>query len=154
MAALRGHLKGFPDLPPIWLLAALAAAWALGRTPVPPLFPGAMSVGAILIAAALGLIGWAAVWFRRKRTPIEPHHVPRALIVEGPFRLSRNPIYLALVVVALGFALRQPSAMALLAVPALWWVLDRRFVRPEEAGLRAAFGAEAECFLARTRRWL
>ena len=147
-------LRGFPDLPPIWLLATMTLSWLLGRLPL----PGAGTVGqwggALLIALGLLLIAWAALHFWLKRTPIEPHHRPKALIVEGPYRLSRNPIYLALVVIALGFALRQDAITGLLPVPALWWVLDRRFAAVEEALLRDEFGAEATAYLARTRRWL
>jgi protein-S-isoprenylcysteine O-methyltransferase Ste14 len=152
--SLRSHLRGFPDLPPLWLAGSLAASWALGRTRIADVGPGADGVGALALLAGLGLIGWAGVWFRRKRTPIMPHHDPEALIVEGPYRVSRNPIYLGLLAIALGFALRQPSALALPPVLALWWVLDRRFARPEEARLLAEFGAAAEGFLRRTRRWL
>ncbi|PWJ18017.1 methyltransferase family protein [Jannaschia seohaensis] len=152
---LARHLKGFPDLPPIWLLGALFCVWSLGRGPGPSA-AGAIGqwLGGALIVAALALIGWAALWFLRKRTPIEPHHRPEALIVEGPYRISRNPIYLALVTIALGAALRQDSLLALLPVPGLWWVLDRRFAAPEEAGLRSAFGSAAEPYLKATRRWI
>lgn len=147
-------LKGFPDLPPIWLLTTMALSWGLGQVPFPSLGGFGHAVGGVLIAVALGLILWSAWFFWRKRTPIEPHHAPKALIVEGPYRLSRNPIYLALLIIAAGFALRQGGLLALLPVPALFFALDRRFAAPEEAGLRAAFGAQAEGYLAATRRWL
>jgi protein-S-isoprenylcysteine O-methyltransferase Ste14 len=48
-------------------------------------------------------------WFWRKKTTIEPHHTPTALIVEGPYRLSRNPIYLALLALLAGYVLRLGS---------------------------------------------
>ncbi|GIT90512.1 S-isoprenylcysteine methyltransferase [Jannaschia pagri] len=148
-------MKNAPDLPPIWLLGTMATSWAIGRfVPVAGLGAFGDWLGAALIGASLALILWAGVWFWRKKTPIEPHHAPKALIVEGPYRVSRNPIYLALVVIALGYALRQPSILALLPVPALWWVLDRRFAQVEEAGLRRAFGPAAETYLAQSRRWL
>lgn len=147
-------LKGFPDLPPIWLLATMALSWGLGRVPVPSLGGLGHAVGGVLIAAALGLILWSAWFFWRKRTPIEPHHAPKALIVEGPYRVSRNPIYLALLIIAAGFALRQGGLLAVLPVPILFFVLDRRFAAPEEAGLRAVFGPDAERYLTATRRWL
>ena len=151
---LTDHLRGFPDLPPIWLLGTLALSWLLGLGPGPSAGTVGHWIGGATILAGLGLVLWAALWFRRKRTPIEPHHAPTALIVEGPYRISRNPIYLALVAIALGSALRQDSLLALLPVPALWWVLDRRFAAVEEDGLRAAFGAAAHPYLRRTRRWL
>lgn len=148
-------MKGFPDLPPIWLLGAMIASWALARLGFFPLLGGpGQWIGAALIAAALALILWSAWFFWRKRTPIEPHHAPKALIVEGPYRVSRNPIYLALLMISFGYAIRLDSILALLPVVGLFWVLNRRFAATEEAGLRTAFGAEAEGYLARTRRWL
>lgn len=133
----------------------MAVSWGLGRAvPVLSLGGAGQAIGGLLIAAGVALVLWSALWFWRKKTPIEPHHDAKALIVEGPYRVSRNPIYLALVVIALGYGLRQPTVLALLPVPVLWWVLDRRFAAVEEAVLRAAFGAEADAYLARTRRWL
>lgn len=108
----------------------------------------------VLLLAALGIIAWAAFWFFRKKTPIEPHHTPKTLIVEGPFRLTRNPIYLALVLLTLASAIGHGSVFGLVAAAALWWVLDRRFAAPEEALLLATFGAEAQEYLARSKRWL
>jgi hypothetical protein len=97
---LDGPLKGFPDLPPVWLMGFMAAAWAIDRgLPLVEAFgPVYRVAGGLLMLAALGLIAWSALWFWRKKTTIEPHHTPTALIVEGPYRLSRNPIYLALLV--------------------------------------------------------
>lgn len=148
-------MKGFPDLPPIWLLGTMALSWGLARL-LPAPSPGAVGLwlGAGIIVAGLALIAWSGLWFLRKRTPIEPHHAPKALIVEGPYRVSRNPIYLALVAIALGYALRQENILALLPVPVLLVILDRRFASAEESGLRAAFGAQAETYLRTTRRWL
>lgn len=149
-------MKGFPDLPPIWWAAATAAihglAWWLPGVHVASRVLVWLSWG--VLAAGLGLIGWAGLWFWRKRTPIEPHHTPRDLIVEGPYRVTRNPIYLALVMLCLATALGQGSVLGLGIAAALWWVLDRRFAAPEEAILRGTFGARADSYLARSRRWL
>ncbi len=132
----------------------MAVSWLLGRGPGPSAGgPGAWA-GAALIGVALALIGWCGLWFLRKRTPIEPHHRPKALITEGPYRLSRNPIYLALVLIASGYALRQDTLLALVPVAGLVWVLDRRFARIEEKALLDTFGGAARAYVARTRRWL
>jgi protein-S-isoprenylcysteine O-methyltransferase Ste14 len=108
---LDGPLKGFPDLPPVWLLGFMAAAWAIDRgLPLVEAFgPVYRVAGGLLMLAALGLIAWSALWFWRKKTTIEPHHTPTALIVEGPYRLSRNPIYLALLALLAGYVLRLGS---------------------------------------------
>lgn len=149
-------MKGFPDLPPIWWLGSVAMIY-LGQWLLPGLHVSVGLLGIVswaLLVAALGIVGWSALWFWRKKTPIEPHHRPKTLIVEGPYTLSRNPIYLALVMITLSSALGHGSVIGLAAAVGLWWVLDRRFAGPEEALLRDTFGAEAEAYLRQTKRWI
>lgn len=146
----------FPDMPPIWWAGSIAIIY-LGKWLIPALHisSGVLSVVSwAMLATGLGLIGWAAFWFMRKKTPIEPHHTPKTLIVEGPFRLTRNPIYLALVLLTLASAVGHGSLIGLVAAAGLWWALDRRFAAPEEALLLTTFGAEAEDYLAQTKRWI
>lgn len=149
-------MQKFPDMPPVWWAGSIAVIY-LGKWLLPALHPSLWILTVlswIMLAAALGLIGWSALWFWRKKTPIEPHHRPKALIVEGPYRLTRNPIYLALVMLTLGSALGHGSVIGLCAAAALWWVLDRRFAAPEEALLHEVFGAQAQDYLAQTKRWI
>ncbi|MDG1067882.1 MAG: isoprenylcysteine carboxylmethyltransferase family protein, partial [Sulfitobacter sp.] len=79
---------------------------------------------------------------------------PKTLIIEGPFRMTRNPIYLALVMLTVASALGHGSVIGLALAAGLWWILDRRFAAPEEALLRATFGSEAEEYLKDTKRWV
>ena len=148
-------VRDFPDLPPVWMLGHAALAWGAAR--VLPLveFAGPVSraLGAAIALAGVGLAAWAAAWFARRRTTIEPREEPTALIVEGPFRVNRNPIYTGMALVLLGWALWLGALSALLVVIPFAWIIDRRFVRGEEAALRQAFGAEAESYMARSRRW-
>lgn len=149
-------LKGFPDLPPVWLLLGLGLAWVLaGWMPLVRLFgPLWQGLGLVLALAGVALILWAALWFRRKRTTIEPHHDPDALIVEGPYRFSRNPIYLGMLAILSG-AVIWHGALSGVALPvAFAAILERRFILPEDAALRRTFGAEAARYLENTRRWL
>jgi len=147
-------MKGFPDLPPLWLVLFLVLNWAvataLGGWDSAVL--RGLSWG--LIGVGLALIGWSAFWFWRRKTTIEPHHAPGVLIVEGPFRVSRNPIYLALLIILLGAVIGRGQPVCLLFVGLFYWVLLARFVRPEEAAVRQAFGPAAERYFAQTRRWL
>ncbi|QUJ78386.1 isoprenylcysteine carboxylmethyltransferase family protein [Sulfitobacter albidus] len=149
-------MKGFPDLPPLWWAASIAliyaAKWALPELHVD--WAPLSLLSTFLLGAALGLVVWSAWWFWRKRTPIEPHHTPKTLIVEGPYKLSRNPIYLALVMLTVSSALGNGSLIGLLAAVALWRVLDVRFAAREEALLIATFGDEARAYLGQTRRWI
>lgn len=148
------HLHGFPDLPPVWafgfFLLQVGLAWLW---PLAALGDWARLPGWGLVAAGLALAGWAALWFWRKHTAIEPRKVPKALIVEGPYRLNRNPIYTGMVLVLLGTGLLSGALSALLIVAAFPPIITRRFILGEEAGLRATFGERAGHFIAATRRW-
>ena len=149
-------IKGFPDLPPLWWAGSIdliyVTEWLLPGWHIP--IRAFDWISWTLLGLALAIIAWSAVWFWRKRTPIEPHHTPKALIVEGPYRLSRNPIYLALVLLTLASAFGHGSIVGLGLAFALWRILEVRFVLPEEAGLRTAFGADADAYIAATRRWI
>lgn len=149
-------MKHFPDLPPIWMLGAMALSWVLTQmVPILKLSSlGLRWLGLFWMLLAALLVLWAAFWFWRKKTTIEPHKTAQTLIVGGPFWLTRNPIYLAMVVAAAGVGLYLGSLSGMFPVIVLAVVLHRRFVLPEEAGLKTAFGAEAEAYFEKTRRWI
>ena len=143
------------DMPPVWTLEAAVVAWVLGRyLPVwdfSGIIPGLL--GWLVMAGGVGLVFWSASWFRRKQTTINPKLEPTSLIVEGPYRFSRNPIYLGMAIFLAGWAL-WIGALSALAVPFVFTrIITRRFILREEEALRAQFGQEAEDFLANTRRW-
>ncbi|MEM8788165.1 MAG: methyltransferase [Pseudomonadota bacterium] len=141
-----------PDMPPFWMLGFGALAWAAARL-IPLWQFDIQPVGRVLGALGLALILWSAVWFWRKKTPIEPGHVPAALIVEGPYRLNRNPIYTGLCLLLLGYALGLGALSALVPAVLFPLLLTARFVTPEEAALRRAFGDAADVYFRTTRRW-
>lgn len=143
------------DYPPVWLLAALGIAraetWVIGRVHDTPALT---MLGDLLFWLGLAILGVAALSFLRARSTIVPHQDPSALITTGLYRFSRNPIYLGDVLILAGLALSWGSISGMVLVPVLAWVLTRRFIEPEEARLRAAFGPQADAYFARTRRWL
>ncbi|TVP99231.1 MAG: isoprenylcysteine carboxylmethyltransferase family protein [Roseinatronobacter sp.] len=143
------------DYPPVWLLAALGVVW-LETVAVPPLLgqPIVRGIGTLVAltgALLFGLAGWS---FLRARSTIIPHQTPQHLITTGVFRLSRNPIYLADVLILVGLSLRWGAVGGLLLAPLLVWVLRVRFIEPEEARILDQFGDDARAYFARTRRWL
>lgn len=147
-------MKGFPDLPPIWAFAVAVLAIFLSRV-FPIIFlPTPAIMSWILITAGFVLIIWSAIYFLRKKTPIEPHHTPTTLIVEGPYKVSRNPIYLGMFLGLLGVAFWSNTLVALLIVVFFPFVITVRFIAQEEATLRAQFADEAEAYLSSTGRWL
>ncbi|MEO1001380.1 MAG: isoprenylcysteine carboxylmethyltransferase family protein, partial [Pseudomonadota bacterium] len=93
------------DLPPVWFGLMAALGWGLG-TIFPALGPGGLQwLGLGVGAVGAALILWTALGFLRGRTPIEPRQTPRTLLTSGPFRVSRNPIYLGMLVLLIGSAL-------------------------------------------------
>lgn len=141
------------DYPPVWLLAFMGAAWALAAVWA-PLGAVWVWIGAALAAASVALMIWAALAFRRAGTTIVPHREPSALVATGPFRFSRNPIYLADLGILTGWSLWLGTPLGLLLVWPLKSVLERRFVRPEETVLARDLGQPYLEWKARVRRWL
>lgn len=149
-------MKGFPDLPPLWWAGSIAfiyvAKWAV---PAWHFETDLLSlVSRVVFFAALAVLVWSGAWFWVKKTPIEPHHTPKTLIVQGPYRVSRNPIYLALVLLTVSSALAHGSVVGIVCAAVLWAILNRRFAAKEEALLFQTFGDEAVAYLEKTRRWL
>jgi protein-S-isoprenylcysteine O-methyltransferase Ste14 len=147
--------RDFPDIPPVWGLGIAFAQWVVASL-VPTAWLDRPATG--WAALGLGLAGlvlalWSLVWFAKRRTDVEPRGTPTTLIVEGPFRLNRNPIYsgMALMLLAWGFWLESlpAAAFGLLFIP----IVTSRFVLGEEETLRRAFGPDADAYIAATRRW-
>lgn len=139
------------DLPPVWLLGGLVIAWG-ARWPMG--WSGSPVPGLFLIALAVLAGIAAALEFLRARTTIIPREGPSALITGGIYRFTRNPIYLADLFFLAGASVCWGSAIGVLLVPALGWLLQRRYILGEEARLSQAFGPAYEDYRRRVRRWL
>ena len=123
--------------------------WARPAHPV-----GWRWIGPVVVGLGLGLMQWAVARFRRHRTAVMPWKPTRIIVEDGPFRLSRNPIYLGFAITLVGVGLWMDAlAIVLAAVPALG-ITDRMIVRREEAYLTAKFGTEYTAYTRRVRRWL
>lgn len=143
------------DLPPLWLLLHLGAVWASAPSlPLGVSAPWVVALGTALLALGLGLMAAAVgTMWRAKTTPI-PHREASHLVDSGVFGLSRNPIYVGDALVLAGVILRAGAPLLLPLVPAFMWVIQRRFIEPEEARLQRQFGQRFEEFCSRTPRWL
>ena len=145
------------DLPPVWLATFICAVWLWQALGLPGSAPpgGALRLaGLVLVGLGGGLMVLAVAAVARARTTVVPHRVPSVLVTDGIFRLSRNPIYLGDVLGLVGAALWLGAPGALVLVPGLIWCLTVRFILPEEARMRATFGAAYDSYAARTRRWV
>ena len=144
------------DLPPVWLAAFLALAWLQAtRLPV-PLQGGALAdlLGGLMVGGGVVLMLLAVIQMRQAGTTVIPHQQPQALVDIGVFARSRNPIYLGDALVLCGFILFWDAWPSLVLVPLFVWLITDRFILPEEARLRDAFGARFEDYADRVRRWI
>ena len=144
------------DVPPVWLLLALACIWLLHwLAPGPVLIAAPWTwLGYALAALSLAFMVGAALLFRRLGTGVRPFSPATMLVAQGPFRFTRNPMYLGMVGLVTGIAFGVGSAMPLLVPPLFFALLDRRFVRNEERFLRERFGSAYDDYCRRVRRWL
>jgi protein-S-isoprenylcysteine O-methyltransferase Ste14 len=117
-------------------------------------FRSGMTVGAFTLLLAATLAAWGIFEMKLRRTPIEPGQIPAHLVTTGPFRFTRNPLYLALLLVFTALAVMGNSLWLLLGTGALLLLLDRLVVVREEAAIKHAFGSEYSAYVARVRRWL
>ncbi|MEO8336423.1 MAG: isoprenylcysteine carboxylmethyltransferase family protein [bacterium] len=97
---------------------------------------------------------WGVVTFRRAGTAINPHHSAKRLVVSGPYRFTRNPMYTGLTIAYLGASLLLGSEWPLLLLPIVLFAVFRFVIQREERYLADAFGSEYAEFRMRVRRWL
>lgn len=141
------------DIPPVWALLTAISSWLLARY-IPVLHVEIPAIVYLILAGlGLALAGWSGFWFLRKKTTIEPRLTPTTLIVEGPFRINRNPIYTGMVLILLAFAFWLGDLIAILPVLIFPLLITSRFIKGEEAQLRKVFGPKADEYIANTRRW-
>jgi protein-S-isoprenylcysteine O-methyltransferase Ste14 len=148
------HGPGVRVPPPVMVAGALAAAWVMIRLlpiPVTEPLPG---FGAAILGLGLALIAWTVFAMVRAGTDPRPDRPDAAFVRDGPFRFSRNPIYLGLLVVTAGMALRWGDLWGWVAVAASQVMLERLVIAREEAYLATRFGAAYEHYRARVRRWM
>jgi protein-S-isoprenylcysteine O-methyltransferase Ste14 len=137
------------DMPPVWLAGFLALAWVQAAW-----VPMGLSLGGVLVGGGVLLIALAAMEFRKYKTTIVPHETPGRLIRSGIFKRSRNPIYLGDALILAGLILRWDAVLSLPLIPVFVWVIERRFVIPEENRMRRSFRADFARYCEKTRRWI
>lgn len=122
--------------------------WRIGARPISTL------VGAALLAAGIALVlsGVAAV--HRAGTTIVPHHPVSALLTNGPYALSRNPMYTGLAIAATGGALIAGTWWPVALLPASVTAVRQLVIGPEERYLATQFGSRYTQYRSTVRRWL
>ena len=111
-------------------------------------------VGLAALASGLLLMGWGAVTFIRLRTPVVPIRPARHMVTGGPFRFTRNPMYLGLTIAYVGLAAITNQAWPIVVLPLVLIVLERFVIAREEAHLYSRFGDDYDRYRRQVRRWL
>lgn len=141
----------------LFLLLVVAGAVAQARVPLSigiPSFRLGLAIGAAVFLAGAAFAGSAIVTMRRHRTTIEPEQRPDALVRSGVFRVTRNPMYLTLVLLAAAVAVMLDSGWLLVSAALLALALDRIVIRWEERTLEEAFGDAYREYKRHVRRWI
>ena len=144
--------------PPAVALLIAAAMWGISRvTPMVDVPTLARAIlGVALAVAGVGIALAGSFTFRRAGTTVNPFkpETATALVTSGVYRYTRNPMYVGLGLLLLGWAAYLCSIPAFLCLPVFIWYLDRFQIAPEERALTALFGATYTDYQARVRRWL
>ena len=138
--------------PPLMLAAFVGLGLLVDRGP--------RAAGAtLLVASALGLVGLGLIiaalgLFHRRKTRPEPWRAASSLVAAGPYRHTRNPMYLGMTLVGLAVALAFASVPAALLTLLAALIVDRAVIQREEAYLQRRFGADYDAYRQQVRRWL
>ncbi len=141
--------------PPIWMFLFLAIAGTASYVLPIPANSRVLPLGIALIVAGFALAFSAQRIFRREGTELNPvSERNKALIVTGPYRFTRNAMYLGLILLSLGIAFAV-GTWPMFVVPALIFVLVSTLHIPmEEAKMRRQFGPAFDAYTAKVRRWI
>ena len=146
-------------IPPVVVVLVIGALmWALARiVPVLPVaFPGKAVVATIIGLAGISLGASGIMIFRRMQTTVHPSEPEKAsaMVAEGVFRFSRNPMYLGLALVLTGWAVFLGDAANLALVVGFIAYMTQFQIKPEERALETRFGTAYTDYKTGVRRWL
>ena len=110
--------------------------------------------GGVLFVIGAVIAAWGLLMFYRARTTTVPGKKSRKLVTRGPYRFSRNPMYVGLVIAYLGEAGILKQAWPILFLPFVVGYLNWIVIPIEEARLTEVFGLDYEQYRARVRRWI
>lgn len=140
---------------PIWLILLIIVALVADLLFTIPVLVQYKPAGIALIVLGFVLSGWGRLTFRNQGAEIVPWSEAHGTLVgSGPFRFTRNPMYLGIVVIGLGAALLAGTWLMWL-VPIAIFALDNFVIIPfEESSMERAYGDAYRAYRARVRRWI
>lgn len=145
--------------PPFYYAIGVGAGFVLSRFYPASLTPVEYSMvlriaGVIIFALAAALAASAILRFKRAGTNVQPIKPTLALVVVGPYRFTRNPMYLGLALAGFSIAIYFNALWAVLGNAVAMFCIDRNVIRKEERYLEGKFGEDYRRFKQRVRRWI
>jgi protein-S-isoprenylcysteine O-methyltransferase Ste14 len=149
-------IRGLFIPPPVIFLAGLLAGLAVEAVAPVDGPPTAVRIAAAAVGvAAMALLDFPAMRsFLRAGTGIVPFSPNDALVTSGPYRFTRNPMYLGMTILYVGLALALGIIWAFAFLPIVLVIVNRRVIAVEEGLLEAEFGDQYREYKSRVRRWL
>ena len=148
-------------IPPAYLLTSLLLMFVLDSyLPVQNITMSAINYsGLIYIGILVGLCGFAltvsgTLYFKKSGTAIRPFETSTALVTDGPYRFTRNPMYLGLVLILIGTAIYLGSLSPIFVIPVFFLIIQEWFIKHEEPFLENIFGKEYQDYKVKVRRWI
>ena len=156
MNEAKGSHQARKVLPPVYFFASLLLMLGLHYVlPGPRIISGsARYLGIVLMGASLGFGLWARMLFVQVGTTVKPFQESSELVVQGPFHVTRNPMYLSMTTLLLGVAVLLGSLTPFFVIPCFVLIINRRFIPVEEGMLEQRFGESYRSYKARVRRWI
>ncbi|MFZ3383249.1 MAG: isoprenylcysteine carboxylmethyltransferase family protein [Candidatus Methanoperedens sp.] len=110
--------------------------------------------GIIIIGFGIVIGLWSRSLFLKSKTTLSPYESPTSLVTSGPFHISRNPMYLGMAAILLGFAILQ-GTLVTFAFPALFiMIIETLFIPDEERKLEKIFGEQYKEYKNKVRQWI
>lgn len=152
---IEGMRRNVPEPPVIFLACLVLTAGIHFVAPIAKVIHGPIRyAGVILIAVGIWLNLWTDRLFKKRTTTVKPFEEPASLIHDGPFRFSRNPMYLGMVIILLGIAVALGSIGSFIPSIVFFVVMRFMFITHEEKAMQMTFGADFAAYKQRVRRWL
>ena len=148
--------SGWRILPPVYFVLALFAMVLVHYVLPGPRWIEApwRYLGSVLVFAAVTGVICAAMLFRFAGTAIKPYETSAALVTAGPYRFTRNPMYLGMVTTLIGTGIVLGTTFPFAVVPLFAVLIQVRFIRMEEGMLESAFGQAYRDYRSSVRRWI
>lgn len=150
-------VRVFPPIVPVVTVlagAGLSYLWPIDLNFEIPSVVQYFLGGLIIAGAIMGLGAWSVIIMRRTGQTEHPWRPTTEIVERGPFRVTRNPMYLQMVIACFGFAVLLWNAWILILTPACAWILQKYAILPEETYLERKFGKNYLAYKSRVRRWI